>query len=77
MNSYCLNADSSAIGMPAGFYERMYNGRTKLFVKRTKVYAEEVKGSELERRYDLSTSYYVQKDGKYYTIRFRKHYSAY
>jgi len=67
-----LKADSSSIGMPPGFYERMYNGGTKLFVKRTKVYVEEVKGNELERRFDLRTLFYVQKDGKYYAVRSQK-----
>ena len=67
-----LNADSSSIGMPPGFYERMYNGKTKLFVKRTKVYVEEIKGNELDRRFDLSTLYYVQTNGKYYDIRSKK-----
>ncbi len=67
-----LAADSSSIDMPRGFYERMYNGKTKLFVKRTKVYVEEVKGNELERRFDLRALYYVQKEGKYYNIRSQK-----
>src|SRR5205085_6686288 len=59
-----LVADSSTAGMPPGFYERMYNGKTKLFVKRIKLYTEEVKGNELERRYDPTTTYYIQKSGK-------------
>ena len=67
-----LIADSSSIGMPGGFYERMYNGKTKLFVKRVKLYVEEIKGNDLERRYDPTTTYYVQKDGKYYNVRTQK-----
>jgi hypothetical protein len=67
-----LNADSNAIGMPPGFYERMYNGKTKLFVKRVKLYVEEVRGNELERRFDPITTYYIQKNGKYYPIRSKK-----
>ena len=67
-----LHADSAAIGMPEGFYERMYNGKTKLFVKRVKLYVEEVKGNELERRYDLTTTYYIFKNGKYNNIRSKK-----
>jgi len=67
-----LHADSSAIGMPEGFYERMYNGKTKLFVKRVKLYIEEVRGNELERRFDPITTYYILKNGKYNTIRSKK-----
>ena len=67
-----LIADSNVIGMPPGFYERMYNGKTKLFVKRIKLYIEEVKGNELERRFDPITTYYIQKNGKYYTIHSKK-----
>jgi hypothetical protein len=67
-----LAADSSAIGMPEGFYERMYNGKVKLLVKRSKKYVEEVKGQELERRYELTTNYYIQQNGKYYAVRSAK-----
>jgi hypothetical protein len=67
-----LVADSSAMGMPEGFYERMYNGKVKLFVKRSKKYVEEVKGQDLERRYELTTNYYVQQNGKYYSVRSAK-----
>jgi hypothetical protein len=67
-----LNPDSSSLNMPQGFYERMYNGRTKLFVKRTKLYTEQIKGNELERRYDPTTVYYIQKEGKYYNVRSQK-----
>jgi len=67
-----LIADSNATGMPGGFYERMYNGKVKLFVKRSKKYVEEVKGQELERRYEQTTNYYVQQNGKYYSVRSAK-----
>lgn len=67
-----LVPDSSSMGMPEGFYERMYNGKVKLFVKRSKKYVEEVKGQELERRYELTTDYYVQQNGKYYSVRSAK-----
>jgi hypothetical protein len=67
-----LAADSSAIGMPEGFYERMYNGKVKLLVKRSKKYVEEVKGQDLERRYDLTTNYYIQQNGKYYPVKSAK-----
>lgn len=67
-----LVADSSAMGMPEGFYERMYNGKVKLFVKRSKKYVEVVKGLDLERRYELTTNYYVQQNGKYYPVKSAK-----
>lgn len=67
-----LIADSNSTGMPKGFYERMYNGKTKLFVKRAKLYVEEVKGDQLERRFDLKTTYYIQKKGIYYDVYSKK-----
>ncbi|MBS1609604.1 MAG: hypothetical protein JSS70_12760 [Bacteroidetes bacterium] len=60
-----LTEDSNAIGMPGGFYERMYNGKVKLLAKRSKKYVEEVKGQELERRYEQTNEYYIQQNGKY------------
>lgn len=67
-----LATDSSSLGMPEGFYERMYNGKVKLFAKRTKRYIEEVKGQELDRRFEQTNNYYILQNGKYYTVRSAK-----
>ena len=67
-----LEADSNSRNMKDGFYDRVYNGNIKVLIKRTKRYVEEVKGLELERRYDMVDYYYVQKGGRYYAIRTKK-----
>jgi hypothetical protein len=50
----------------------VYNGKIKVYIKRTKRYVEEVRGSELERRYDAYNLYYIQKGGIYYNIKKKK-----
>ncbi|MCW3116282.1 MAG: hypothetical protein JWM28_364 [Chitinophagaceae bacterium] len=67
-----LEADSNSRDMKDGFYDRVYNGKIKVFIKRTKKHVEEVKGSELERRYDAHDFYYIQKSGIYYNIKTKK-----
>jgi len=63
-----IEADSNTGKMKSGFYELLYNGKAKVVVRRTKVYAEEIK-RELERRYDSSSTYYILKKGTYYPIK--------
>ena len=67
-----LHADSSSIKMKDGFYDRVYDGNIKVLIKRTKKYIEEVKGLELERRYDVADYYYILKDGRYHNIKTKK-----
>ena len=67
-----LDADSNSIKMKDGFYDRVYNGNIKVLIKRTKKYEEEVKGLELERRYDVVDYYYILKDGRYHNIKNKK-----
>jgi hypothetical protein len=67
-----LEADSNRKNMADGFYDRAYNGKIKVFIKREKRYVEEVKQTDLERRYDAFTYYYIQKAGVYYSIKSKK-----
>ena len=63
-----IEADSNTGRMKRGFYEVLYNGKAKVVVRRTKVYVEEIR-RDLERRYDSSSAYYIQKDGIYHLIK--------
>jgi hypothetical protein len=67
-----LEADSNSRNMNDGFYDRVYDGKIKVFIKHIKKYVEEIKGRELERRHDTYTYYYVQKSGIYYSIKKKK-----
>ncbi|MGC4038266.1 MAG: hypothetical protein QM764_20050 [Chitinophagaceae bacterium] len=67
-----LSADSSSMEMQGGFYDRLYNGKVKLYVKRSKLYIEEVKGQNLEKRYQQTDLYYIWKNGKYYNVRTKR-----
>ena len=67
-----LDSDSNSINMKGGFYDRVFDGNIKVLIKRTKKYTEEVKGLELERRYDVVDYYYILKDGRYHSIKSKK-----
>jgi hypothetical protein len=67
-----IDSTVAGINMPAGFYERVYNGNIKMYVKRSKQYAEAVKQKDLEIWYDIFDEYYVFNDGKIYHIKSKK-----
>jgi hypothetical protein len=57
-----LYPDSMNI-MEEGFYERLYNGKTSLFIQRKKVIREERTGTEINNVVDEANGFYVQKNG--------------
>ncbi len=61
-----LNGDSlEDAGLKAGFYELLYDGKTKLYKKQVKNIQEKLT-TEVEKYISEATDYYVYKNGKYY-----------
>lgn len=46
-----------------GFYERLYDGTTKVYAKHQKVYREDITAREVIPRFEESTRYYIFKNG--------------
>jgi hypothetical protein len=67
-----LDRDSSARNMTAGFYDRVIDGTIKLFIRREKRYVEDIKNTELERRFETHKYYYIKKAGVFYRVRSKK-----
>jgi hypothetical protein len=51
-----------------GFYDELYNGNTKVLVKRGKFIEETVK-DEIEREFIIKDADFIQKEGSYYAIK--------
>jgi hypothetical protein len=60
----------SASGSPviSGFYDELYTGNTKVLVKRGK-FIEEIVKDEVEREFLPVTTFFIQKEGRYYTVK--------
>jgi hypothetical protein len=46
-----------------GFYERMYDGASKVYAKHLKVYREDLTAKEVIPKFEESTRYFILKDG--------------
>lgn len=66
-----LYQDSSGV-ISEGFYERLYNGQTKVYVKRTKTLSSRASGNELVYTFDERNRIFILKDNHYYPVRSKK-----
>ncbi|HTF20543.1 MAG TPA: hypothetical protein VK658_20865 [Chryseolinea sp.] len=66
-----LYRDSSGV-ISEGFYERLYNGPTKVYVKRTKTLSSRASGNELIYTFDERNRVYLLKDNQYHPVRTKK-----
>jgi len=62
-------ADSATTGMKAGFYDVLYDGTTKLLVKRKKEITEKIVMQNLESSFTQHDQYYIMKDTVFYPVR--------
>lgn len=63
-----LGKDSIAEGIREGFYDRIYNGGIKLYVKRKKVIRESIPDMQVERRVFPDDSYFLYMNGVYHNV---------
>jgi hypothetical protein len=55
-----------------GFYDRLYDGKLKVYGKYGKVYAETLEARTIIPRFDESTRYYIVKDGIFNVVRSKR-----
>ena len=63
-----LGRDSIVEGIQEGFYDRIYNGNIKLYVKRKKVIQESIPDMQVERRVYQNDKYFLYTDSVYHDI---------
>ncbi len=63
-----LGRDSIAERIQEGFYDRIYNGNIKLFVKRKKTIQESIPDMQVERRVYQNDKYFLYMDSVYHDI---------
>jgi hypothetical protein len=51
-----------------GFYEMLYPGLSKVYVKHEKVRQEFIRTNELFARFDTKTKYFIFRDGTYFNV---------
>ena len=59
----------SASGLPAGFYERLYDGSVHVVAHRQKIIHEDISGGTYKADYLPKDRFYVQKDGVYHEVK--------
>lgn len=60
-----LKQTNDSIAVRKGFYNVLYDGKTKVFVKRIKKYFEKINETQLTQEFKESSQYYLFKHGKY------------
>lgn len=64
-----LGKDSVTEGnIQEGFYDRLYNGKVKLYVRRRKFIKESIRDMEVERNVYQKDQYFLYKDGVYHDV---------
>ena len=66
-----LHRDSLGV-ISEGFYERLYNGETKVYVRRTKTLNSRASGNELLYTFEERNRIYLLKDKVYHPVRTKK-----
>lgn len=66
-----LYPDSSHV-IDEGFYDQLYDGKTDLFVKRTKLFREERTGTDILRVVDEKDFFFIRKQDTYRPVRSKK-----
>ena len=66
-----LYPDSAGV-FEEGFYDKMYEGKTKLYIMRRKLIAEERTGTDLLRVAEQKDIFYIHKEGTYHAVKTQK-----
>ena len=62
-------AADEAKTITSGFHERLYDGKTKVYVRREKSLQQKVESNNIIFNFDEKNRVYIQKDGVYYPVR--------
>jgi len=52
-----------------GFYDRLYNGSSKVYAKHTKTYRDDIISKEIIPSFDENTKFYLVKNGAFNTVK--------
>ncbi len=55
-----------------GFYELVYDGTTKVYMRRQKTLQQSLAGTEIRRNFEEKEFYYIFKKGNYYSVKNKK-----
>lgn len=55
-----------------GFYDRLYDGRSKVYAKYAKAFRETIEAREVIPHFDEHTRYYLVKDSIFYTVKTKR-----
>jgi hypothetical protein len=55
--------------VPAGFYQLVYDGKTRFVIRRRKMFFTKLDGNVIRNAFDLKIEYYLVKDGKFHLVR--------
>ena len=62
-------AADEAKTITSGFHERLYDGKTKVYVRREKSLQQKVESNDIIFNFDEKNRVYIQKDGVYYPVK--------
>jgi hypothetical protein len=65
------NSNDTRRSITEGFYEVLYDGKTKILKRHTKTFVQNIKSTEIINSFDEKTRYFVVKDNAFYPIRSR------
>lgn len=58
--------------LPTGFYEILYDGKIKVYLRWKKTLQETATSQIIEKRFDEKTSYYLLKEGKFHSVKTKR-----
>lgn len=65
-------AGDSALGVPTGFYEVLYHGRSDVWAHRGKTVHEDISSGSYKAEYLVKDRFYVQKEGTYFEVKTKR-----
>jgi hypothetical protein len=55
-----------------GFYDLLYDGKTKVYAQRKKALQKNISGTELQKKFEESVRYFIYKEGSYFLVKNKK-----
>ena len=62
----------STLGLPTGFYEVLYHGRSNVWAHHVKTVHEDISSGSYKAEYLVKDRFYVQKEGTYYEVKTKR-----
>ncbi|MEZ4900343.1 MAG: hypothetical protein R2822_00490 [Spirosomataceae bacterium] len=63
-----IESDRTAgVNLSTGFYDILYDGKTQVLARRTKLRQEQIEGDKVKVSFSSKDVFYIKKEGKYYS----------